>query len=145
MADGFPVSIDELKETFDLLEDWEERYEYIIELGRKVPAMPGESQCEENRVHGCMSTVWLVSEVDMDSGNMLVQADSDSLIVKGLIAILVSAFHEKSPQDILRFDTDELFAEFGLNQHLSANRRNGLFSMVKRIKELATSYLSQSE
>jgi cysteine desulfuration protein SufE len=137
-----PPSLEELHETFEYLEEWDERYQYIIELGRQLTPMPAGTHVEENRVHGCMSTVWLVTEFDPKAGKMLIIADSDSLIVKGLIVILTAAFSNKTPAEILRFDIEEVFADFGLNQHLSANRRNGLFSMVKRVKELAASVAS---
>lgn len=142
MAEEFPPSLDELCETFEYLEEWDERYEYIIEMGRQLPPMPQGTQTGENQVHGCMSTVWLVAEVDPNDGTLKIVADSDSLIVKGLIVILTAAFARKSPEDILQFEATDLFARFGLNQHLSPNRRNGLFSMVKRVKELAAESLA---
>ncbi|MEC9093709.1 MAG: SufE family protein, partial [Planctomycetota bacterium] len=123
-------------------EDWEERYQYIIELGKQVPAMPVGTQTQENQVQGCMSTVWLLVELEPTSGKLRIVADSDSLIVKGLVAILVAAFAEKSAAEVIQFDVSDIFGQFGLNQHLSPNRRNGLFSMVKRVKELATGHLA---
>lgn len=137
MSDSFPPSLEELKETFDFLEEWDERYEYIIELGKQVPQMPAETQVDENRVHGCMSSVWLIAERQAETGAVVIQADSDSLIVKGLIAILTAAYAGMTPEELLKYDVSDVLSEFGLNQHLSPNRRNGLFSMVKRVKELA--------
>lgn len=137
MPEEFPPTLDELKETFEFLEEWDERYEYIIELGKQVPKMPDGTQTEENRVHGCMSTVWLITEIDSATEHLVIIADSDSLIVKGLVVILTAAFAEKTPAEVLQVDVSDVFADFGLNQHLSPNRRNGLFSMVKRVKELA--------
>lgn len=140
MSEPFPPSLEELVETFEYLDDWAERYEYIIELGRKLTPLPAEHQTEENKVHGCMSTVWLITDTTDDNPPVVnINADSDSIIVKGLIVILLSSFSGKSPEEILAFDVDALFTKLGLNQHLSANRRNGLFSMVKRIRGLATS------
>ena len=137
MTADFPPPLGELKETFEYLEEWDERYEYIIELGKSLPGLAAEIQTEENRVHGCMSTVWLVAEANPENNEFQISADSNSLIVKGLIAILLAAFAGKTAADVLAYEVDDLFSELGLNQHLSANRRNGLFSMVKRVKELA--------
>lgn len=142
MAESFPPTIDELNETFEYLEEWDERYSYLIEIGKQVPAMSSETMTEENRVHGCMSSVWLVTRHDADSDRMKIAAFSDSLIVNGLIVILIAAFSGKSPSEIIKLEIDSVFAQFGLNQHLSSNRRNGLFSMVKRVKELAAGYLT---
>lgn len=142
VADPFPPTLDDLNETFEYLEEWDERYAYLIEIGKQVPPLGDEAMTEENRVHGCMSSVWLVTEHDKASDRMKITAFSDSLIVNGLIVILMAAFSEKTPSDVVQFEIDTVFAELGLNQHLSSNRRNGLFSMVKRVKELATGYLS---
>ncbi len=138
MSEPFPPSIDELLDTFEDLEEWSERYEYMIELGRELGALPEEQQTEENRVHGCMSTVWLVTDISADvTPRIFIDADSDSIIVKGLIVILLSAFSGKTAEEILAFDIEEFFGQLGLNQHLSPSRRNGLFSMVKRVRSLA--------
>ena len=132
----FPPSLDEITEEFDELEDWEERYEFLIDLGRELPALEPELMCEQNLVHGCMSTVWLV--VEPAPGEVLqVRADSDSLIVKGLIVVLLAAFNLRKPEEIIQFDAEQLFDRLGLSQHLSANRRNGLFAMVQRARHLA--------
>lgn len=141
VSEPFPPSLAELKETFEFLEDWDEKYEYLIELGKQLPGMPAAAQCEDNRVHGCMSSVWLVLEPENGEANQLkIVANSDSLIIKGLIVILTAAFSGKNRDEILLFDVDQVFREFGLHQHLSPNRRNGLFSMVQRIKQLAAEY-----
>lgn len=132
----FPPTIDELVEEFDELEDWDERYDLIIDLGRELPEFPSDDRTESNLVSGCMSTVWLAAEVT-DSGNFQIRADSDSIIVKGLIVILLAHYDGKTPTRILESDAIELFERLGLNQHLSPQRRNGLFSMVKRLKQLA--------
>lgn len=135
----FPPSIDEILLEFDDMEDWEERYEYLIELGRELPPLDDASMCEANLVHGCMSTVWLVVE-PTETTALHVRADSDSLIVKGLIVVLLAAFDQKSPQAMLELDAESLFDRLGLSQHLSANRRNGLFSMVQRVRKLAVEH-----
>jgi cysteine desulfuration protein SufE len=138
IAENFPPELDELVETFEYLDEWDERYDYIIELGRKLPTIDPALQTKENIVEGCMSTVWLVTyQGDKHPDEISIVADSDSIIVKGLIVILLSALSGKSAKDIIQFDVEQLFRQFGLNQHLSPNRRNGLFSMVKRIRQLA--------
>ena len=135
---NFPPTVDELIEEFSELEDWDERYDLIIDLGRELPALPPEAQTEENLVKGCMSTVWLVTSVtDDETKTIEIQADSDSIIVKGLIVILIAHYSGKPAREILASDAIALFEKLGLNQHLSPQRRNGLFSMVKRLKELA--------
>lgn len=135
MSEPFPPSPEELLETFDLLFDWEEKYEYLIELGKKLPDLPAEHREEANRVHGCMSTVWLVSEFDDATPPQIhLEADSDSLIVRGLIAVLLGYYDGKNCEEILQSDPNELFARLGFEQSLSANRRNGLASMIQRIK-----------
>ncbi len=132
------MTIDELLETFDSLEDWEERCDYLIDLGFELPELPAEYKTEENRVHGCQSIVWLVAEVKTnDSPIIELMADSDAFIVKGLIAVLMTLFCGRSPDEILSTDVDTIFRRIGLDRHLSSSRRNGLYSMVKRIRGIA--------
>lgn len=132
----FPPPVDELIEEFDELEDWDERYDLIIDLGRELPALPVELQNEENLVKGCMSLVWLVTNFS-DESVVDIQADSDSIIVKGLIVILLAHYAGKTATEIVESDAIKLFEKLGLNQHLSPQRRNGLYSMVKRLKQMA--------
>jgi len=135
---NFPPTVEQLIEEFNELEDWDERYDLIIDFGRELPELPAEARAEENLVKGCMSTVWLVTKVtDAEPKTIEIQADSDSIIVKGLIVILIAHFSGKTASEILESDAIALFEKLGLNQHLSPQRRNGLFSMVKRLKELA--------
>ena len=142
---NFPPSVDELIEEFSELEDWDERYDLIIDLGRELPALPPEAQTEQNIVKGCMSTVWLMTEVVDESNHKIeIHADSDSIIVKGLIVILIAHYSGKSAREILESDAIALFEKLGLNQHLSPQRRNGLFSMVKRLKQLAAEQLGST-
>ncbi|MEE2826958.1 MAG: SufE family protein [Planctomycetota bacterium] len=139
----FPPTVDELLQEFQEMEDWDERYDYIIDLGRELPALDGALQTEEHLVQGCMSTVWLIAHVDSgESRQVQIQADSDSIIVKGLIVILLAHYDGKPATEILKSDPVKLFEQLGLNQHLSPQRRNGLFSMVKRLKQLATDHLA---
>lgn len=143
MTTTFPPPIGELLQDFADVPDWDERYEYIVELGRQLPPIDPALQTAANRVHGCMSTVWMVAEAIGDGEPQLkITADSDSLIVKGLIVILLSLFSGQRLADIATADVDSVFQQLGLAQHLSPNRRNGLYSMVKRIKALAIENLS---
>lgn len=141
----FPPSVDELIEEFDDMLDWDERYEYLVELGRELPEIDEQYKQKENLVHGCMSTVWLIARAKQTGENrqLEITADSDSLIVKGLIVVLLSHYSGKSPADVVTSDEKVLFSKLGLDQHLSPNRRNGLFSMVGRIKQLATEMEAQ--
>jgi cysteine desulfuration protein SufE len=132
-------NLDELLKEFQELEDWEERYDYLIDLGKQLPELPAQLKTPAQIVKGCMSTVWLATSV-ATSGNekrVLIEADSDALIVKGLIVVLLAVFNQRTPEEILKLDENQYFAQLGLNQHLSPQRRNGLFAMVKRVKQLA--------
>lgn len=137
----FPPTTEELLETFDDLQEWDERYDFIIDLGRELPGMPPELQTQENIVEGCMSTVWMATHVnDSAEGQLEIQADSDSIIVKGLIVVLLAYYSGKTPAEIVASDASDYLTKLGLNQHLSPQRRNGLFSMLKRLKLLAAGY-----
>ncbi|MEM8833461.1 MAG: SufE family protein [Pseudomonadota bacterium] len=125
----------ELVENFQLFEDWEERYRYLIDLGKALPPMDEALKNDETFVKGCTSQVWLFSQKD-EQGLYHFIGDSDAHIVRGLIAVLFAAFQGKSVEEIASVDIKAAFEEIGLNQHLSPNRRNGFFSMVERIKLL---------
>jgi cysteine desulfuration protein SufE len=133
------TNISELIETFDALGDWEAQCDYLIDLGHELPDFPAAARTEANRVHGCQSNVWLVSEVKKrdDSPVIEIVADSDSLIVRGLIAVLLMAYSGRTAEEILKTDIRQIFARLGLNRQLSSARRNGLEGMVKRIKAIA--------
>lgn len=139
------MSVEELIDNFELFDDWEDRYRYVIDLGKKLPPMPSEEMVEENKVRGCMSQVWLVSELDHEVSPPVVRfrADSDAFIVKGLIAILMELYQAQTPAHILELDALDVMARIGLDQHLSPNRRNGLVSMVQRIKAIAAEAAQQ--
>ena len=134
------MRIDDIRDDFAVLDDWEDRYRYVIELGRALPPLPEALRTEANKVRGCASQVWLASDVDRASGMPLLrfQGDSDALIVKGLIAVLFAAYDTATPDAILAFDAPRLFAELGLREHLSPQRSNGLASMVERIRRDAS-------
>ena len=135
------MSIDELLEEFEDLLDWEEQCDFLIDLGFELPKFSADLKNEENIVKGCQSLVWLVAEPEVSDGVTVVciRADSDSMIVRGLIAVLLAAYSEKTPQQILDLDIEALFQRMGLNQHLSSTRRNGLHGMVRRIRSIAAS------
>ncbi len=142
MPTPFPtITADALVEEFELFFDWEERYQYLIELGNAMVALPEKYQCEENRVQGCLSTVWLVCQKSTDDPSKLVySADSDSQLVKGLVAILIQLYNQKTPDDILQLDIVDVFARIELTQHISRSRANGVHSMIARIKTLALNF-----
>jgi cysteine desulfuration protein SufE len=132
------TTIPELIETFDALGDWEAQCDYLIDLGYEVPDFPEAARTEANRVHGCQSNVWLITETKPgDPPAIEIQADSDSMIVRGLIAVLLLAYSGKSAQEILQTDIQQIFARLGLNRQLSSARRNGLAGMVQRIRSIA--------
>ncbi len=135
MAD---TRVQELIENFAFLEDWEDRFRYLIDLGRKLPPMDAALKTDESKVRGCTSQVWIVEEVVPGNPPTLhFQADSDAHIVKGLIAVLLSIYEGRSPAEVLAIDIKGAIGELGFEQHLSPNRANGLFSMVERIRQLA--------
>ncbi|MBX3417811.1 MAG: SufE family protein [Pirellulaceae bacterium] len=138
----FPPTLNELLVEFADLPDWDERYDYLIDLGRQLPRIPDELTTDENLVRGCMSTVWLVSDyTETPHRRMHFRADSDSLIIKGLLVVLLALFDDRSPEEIVTTDETQTLRQFGLDQHLSPQRRNGLFAMVKRIKQLAMEHV----
>ena len=128
------TSLEEIKETFEFIDDWEDRYRFIIDLGRALPEMPLEHRIEENLVRGCQSQVWLLASLNEQNNHVELRIDSDAHIVRGLIAIVSAAYVNKTPAQICDFDVDSLFAELGLFSHLSMNRGNGLRAMVNRIR-----------
>lgn len=130
-------SIDDLVEDFELFEDWEDRYRYIVDLGKKLPPMPDDEKTEDNKVRGCMSQVWMTCQEDAAARTLSFRADSDAFIVKGLIAILMELYSGRPPKEILELDAEEALARLGLESHLSPNRRNGFVAMVGRIKSEA--------
>ena len=126
-----------IREDFELFDDWRERIEYVLELGKTLAPFPEEHRTDTNKVHGCQSQVWMVAETDAVCGRLRIQADSDAFIVKGLIALLLRLYADREPKEILANPPD-VFEEIGLGKHLSPTRANGLHAMVKRIQQLAT-------
>lgn len=132
------MNLDDLVENFELLGDWEERYRYLIDLGRKLPPMPEADHSEANKVRGCMSQVWLTHQVKPGPPATLeFQGDSDSHLVKGLIALLLLLTSGKTSPEILATDIASIFTRLGLENHITMNRRNGFYSMVERIRAMA--------
>jgi cysteine desulfuration protein SufE len=128
----------EIVEEFEMFDDWMEKYEHIIEQGKELQGLEDHIKIDENLVKGCQSSVWLVSEVTPD-GKIQFKADSDAVIAKGIIALLIRVLNNRTPQEIL--DADLWFVDkIGLKQHLSPNRANGLVSMIKKIKMYALSH-----
>ncbi|EWY38868.1 cysteine desufuration protein SufE [Skermanella stibiiresistens SB22] len=130
------MTIDELIENFGLFDEWEDRYRYVIDLGRDLEPLDDRYHTDAFKVEGCMSQVWLVP-LPAEDGRLRFAADSDSAIVKGLAAILLTAYSDHTPEEILNTDLEAIFTRIGLDQHLSPNRRNGFFSMVETIKASA--------
>ena len=132
------MDIENIIETFEFFDDWEDRYRYLIELGRDLEGLDESDKTEENRVQGCVSNVWMVTRV-LDGAPIRLEfrADSDAHIVRGLVAILLSVYSGRSPDQILSVDIGGLFEELALGSHLSPSRSNGFFSMVERIKGTA--------
>lgn len=137
------MSIESLIEDFSFLDDWEERYRYVIELGKELEPLSVEEHSATNKVPGCVSQVWLVTEPQKASTPQLFfRGDSDAHIVRGLIAILLRIYSGRTPSEILRTDARQIFENLGLNEHLSPQRSNGLYSMVARVKADAAAQLA---
>jgi cysteine desulfuration protein SufE len=139
------MTIDEIRENFALLDDWDDRYRYVIELGRTLEPMSEAEHSAANKVQGCASQVWLSKRIDRNDGNEPVLnylGDSDAHIVRGLIAILLTLYSGHTPQQILSTDAIALLDEFGFREHLTPQRSNGLRSMVERIRSDARQVLA---
>ena len=132
---GIDISADDIAETLGFFDDWEERYRYIIDIGKQLPVMPEKERREELLVRGCQSQVWLKAREQ--GGRLFFDVDSDAHIVRGLIAIVLSAYNGKRPAEILDYDIDAYFERLDLLRHLSPTRGNGLRAMVERIRDLA--------
>jgi cysteine desulfuration protein SufE len=138
------TTIDDIRDNFALLEDWDDRYRYVIELGRTLEPLPEADHSAANKVQGCVSQVWLSKQLDRDGEGVVLRyrGDSDAHIVRGLIAILLTLYSGRSPQDILKTNAIEVFDEFGFREHLTPQRSNGLRSMVERIRNDARTALA---
>ncbi len=130
----------DLSDDFSLLANWEEKYEYLIELGLDMPPMKPEKKVDENLVKGCQSSVWF--DVNCEDGNIVFEADSDSLVVKGMVAVLFKLFNHQPAKDVLDADLS-LFEELGLWRHISSQRSNGLTAMIAHLKAEAAECLAK--
>jgi cysteine desulfuration protein SufE len=139
------TTIDEIVENFTLLDEWDDRYRYVIELGRTLPPLPESAHTDTNKVQGCASQVWLLTQVKSDgaAGPILTfEGDSDAHIVRGLVAILFALYSGKRAREILATDAIALFDRIGLRENLTPQRSNGLRSMVERIRAEANAALA---
>ena len=132
---GTDITSDDIVDTLSFFDSWEDRYKYIIDLGRELPELEADQRTEDNLVRGCQSQVWLVSRRDGD--RLYFDADSDAFIVKGLLAVVLAAYNGKRAEDIRDFDIEGYFSSLNLLKHLSVTRGNGLRAMVQRIQASA--------
>jgi len=132
-----PEIENEIVEEFALFDSWDDKYEYIIDLGKKLPELDAKHKIDENRVRGCQSTVWLVA--DYKDGKLYYSADSDAVIVKGLISMLIRVLSGQKPDEIINAPLD-FIKRIGMTTHLAQTRSNGLLSMVKQMKNYALAY-----
>jgi len=140
MSTSIKETQEQIIDDFSLMDEWEDKYAYIIELGKKIPAIPEEYKTETNIIKGCQSKVWMISK--LEDNKVIYQADSDAIIVKGLISLLLKTFSNHTPEEILT--TEPFFIDkIGMSQHLSMTRSNGLASMVKQMKLDALAYSSR--
>jgi cysteine desulfuration protein SufE len=142
-----PMSIDEIVDNFTLLDEWDDRYRYLIELGRTLPPLPEGDHADANKVQGCASQVWMTTSVAPNGAagpTLTFNGDSDAHIVRGLIAILFALYSGKAARDILALDAVALFEKLGLRDHLTPQRSNGFRAMVNRIRSDARAALANS-
>lgn len=135
----YPEAFVDIKDTFDFLDDWEDRYRHVIELGKSMPELDDALRVPATKVDGCASQVWIVPQVNEEGANAVFsfQGGSDAMIVSGLIAILGALYNGQSIENVAKTDAIAAFAELGLDQHLSAQRSNGLRAMIARIQSFA--------
>ena len=132
---GHAISSQDILDSLGFFDSWEDRYKYIIELGRELPPMAAELHTEDRLVRGCQSQVWI--DTALENGRLQLLADSDAFIVKGLLGLVLAAYNNRTPAEILAFDIDTYFQQLELLRHLSATRGNGLRAMVQRIQDIA--------
>ena len=132
------MTLDELLDTFEFFDDWEDKYRFIIDLGKELPSLPDVDKTDDHLIRGCQSQVWLTYESTDEQ--LRFNMDSDAHIVRGLIAVVLIATQNRSAADIQRLDIEEIFSQLDLLAHLSVTRGNGLRAMVSRVKEIARGY-----
>ncbi|MEC7545617.1 SufE family protein [Thalassolituus sp.] len=133
---GKSITSEDIVDTLSFFDDWEERYKYIIDLGKELPAMSDSKKTDDYLLRGCQSQVWI--DHAQDDNKLVFEADSDAHIVRGLLGMVLAAFNYKTPGEILAFDVDAYFEQVDLVKHLSPTRGNGLRAMVQKIKETAS-------
>ena len=126
----------EIVDDLEFLDDWEQRYQYIIDLGKELPGLPEEQKLDQYKVRGCQSSVWLLSE-ELDDGRLHFKVDSDAVIVQGLLALVLAAYDNKTAEAIRNFDIESYFAQLDLERHISPTRGNGLRAIVGTIQKQA--------
>jgi cysteine desulfuration protein SufE len=132
---GHTVSSDDIVETLGFFDSWEDRYKYIIDLGKELPPMDASLHTDDRLVRGCQSQVWI--DTGLADGRLQIAVDSDAFIVKGLLGVILAAYNNKTPQQVLDFDIEAYFDQLELMNHLSPTRGNGLRAMVARIRSIA--------
>lgn len=135
---GKDITIEEVLENFEFLDDWEDRYSYIIDLGKSLPAFPTAEKIDANYVHGCQSQVWLIHHIDERDGKIYLLIDSDAIIVKGLAAVVLACLNAKTAAEIRSLDVEAIFDKMDLIRHISPTRGNGLRAMLELVKGLAS-------
>ena len=132
-------TLEKIVRVFEMLPTWDDKYAFLTEVGEKMEALPAEFQLDAHRVHGCMSKVWVIGERQAD-GRLHLRADCDTPVVKGLVALLVVIFQDKTPEEIMAADVDALFQQLGLYENISPNRHVGMYAMVDKIKKIANEH-----
>jgi cysteine desulfuration protein SufE len=132
---GNTISSEDILDTLGFFDSWEDRYKYIIDLGKDLPPMPASLHTEDRLVRGCQSQVWI--DTRLQDGRLQLSVDSDAFIVKGLLGLVLAAYNNKTPREIIDFDIDAYFEQLDLLRHLSPSRGNGLRAMVKRVQDIA--------
>lgn len=138
-------SIERIFDTFEFLQDWEERYEYIAELGKRLPPIEEQYKNPEHQVQGCMSQVWFSVDVDgATPPHLTFHGESDTAIIQGMVAILVALYSGKTLDEVLATDADKIFHDLGIYDHLSPNRHVGVYAMVEKIRSLARTAVAEA-
>ena len=136
------MSVDELVEAFELLTEWEDRYAYISDLGEQLAPLGDDAKTDSNLVHGCMTRVWITGSRSDDRPEAIsLKAEAEGPLIKGLVAMLLMMFGNKTPEEVLTTDADQLIDRLGLEEHLSPNRHVGMYAMVDKIKGIARAHL----
>lgn len=130
-------TLQEIIDEFEFLGDREAQIDYLIDLGLELSPLPEEAKTEQNRVHGCQSNVWMLTDFPPDTGRLHLRAESDAMIVSGLIVVLLACYQGKTATEILEYNPAEVFNRLGIDRHISPQRKNGLFGMIQRIRQAA--------